>query len=154
MVDSPSHVQRTEMEYDSFLKGALDKEVKKFHRDTKRQMKKQTLFSEMNEEDVAALADKSAGEAYDLVGSEFRVLQYSVAVRDALLYNALTQIDERARNIILMAHWLEMSDLEIADETGVPRRTVNDVKHKAYAKLRKILEGNGHDANTFFPKKA
>jgi RNA polymerase sigma factor (sigma-70 family) len=154
MVDSSSYEQRTEMEYDCFIKNSLDKEVKMFLRGERRRrrLKKQALFSEMGEEDIAALEDSGAREAYDLVGSEFQVLQYPVAVRDSLLYDALTQIDERARNIILMAYWLEMSDLEISDETGMPRRTVNDVKRKAYAKLRKILEGNGHDANTFFPK--
>jgi RNA polymerase sigma factor (sigma-70 family) len=140
------------MEYDAFLKKALDKEVKKFLRDTKRRLKKQALFSEMDEEDVAALEDNRALEAYDRVDSEFKVLRYSVWVRDALLCDVLTEIDERARDVILMAYWLEMSDLEISDETGIPRRTVNDIKRKAYAKLKKILEDRGYDANSFFPK--
>jgi RNA polymerase sigma factor (sigma-70 family) len=140
------------MEYDAFLKNSLDKEVKKFLRDTKRRRKRQDLFSEMAEEDVAAFEDTGALEAYDLVDSEFKVLRYSVEVKDALLCDALMQIDGRTRDIILMAYWLEMSDLEISDETDIPRSTVNAIKRRAYGKLRKILEDQGYDTNSFFPK--
>jgi RNA polymerase sigma factor (sigma-70 family) len=117
-----------------------------------RRAEKQILFSEMDEEQVAALEDKRAMDAITFADSEFQVLQYSVSVQDALLHDALLQIDERSRNVVLMAYWLEMSDLEISDETGIPRRTVNSVKRGAYAKLKKILEDNGYDTNSFFPK--
>jgi RNA polymerase sigma factor (sigma-70 family) len=152
MADNPSYEQQTEMQYDAFIKHSLDREVKKFLRGTNRLMAKQTLFSEMDGEDTAVFEDDRALAAYDFVDSEFQVLQYSVAVRDALLHDALSQIDEQARNIVLMAYWLDMSDLEISDETDIPRRTVNEIKRRTYGKLKKILEDKGYDANTFFPK--
>jgi len=118
----------------------------------KRQMGKEILFSDMEEDDLQAVEDSDANEAYDLIENEFRVLPYTVAVRDDALYEALAQLDDRDRDVLLLAYWLNMSDMDISDETGTPRRTVNNIKRRAYEKMRKILEGNGYGANTFFPK--
>jgi len=147
-----SYEQKTEMQYDRWIKKSLGNELKNFRNEMARQAKKQILFSEMDVEDMEGLEDRRASDAITFVDSEFQVLHYSVEVRDELLHDALSQIDERARNIILMAYWLEMSDLEISDETGIPRRTVNNIKRGAYTKLKQILEANGYDANSFFPK--
>jgi RNA polymerase sigma factor (sigma-70 family) len=152
MADTPSYEQKTEMEYDALIKTALGNEKKNFFRDMERQMKKQALFSELDDNQVECFEDSGALEAFNFVDAEFQVLRYSVAVRDALLHDALSRIDEMARNVILMAFWLEMSDREIADDTGIPRRTVNKIRNKAYMKLKEILEGEGYDANSFFPK--
>ena len=152
MGEPPSYERQTEKQYDRWIKKSLCNEQAEFFRELRRQASKQTLFSEMGEDQVEALEDSVAAEAFDIVDSEFQVLQYSVAVRDELLYDALTQIDERDRHVILMAFWLEMTDLEISDETGIPRSTVNAIKHRTYKNLKKILEDNGYDANTFFPK--
>ena len=147
-----SYEQRTEMQYDTWIKRSLENEMKNYFRDIRRLAGHEALFSEMDDGDVEALEDKNARKAYDYVDSRFDVLRYTVEVRDALLYDALSQIDRRARGVILMAYWLDMSDIEISDETGIPRRTVNDIKRGAYKKLRKILEVNGYDASSFFPK--
>jgi RNA polymerase sigma factor (sigma-70 family) len=140
------------MQFDSFIKKSLGNEWKNFRKNTVRLSENETLLCEFDEEQVEAFEDISARELFDNVDSGFQVLKHSVTVRDALLHDALTKIDERARNILLMAYWLKMSDLEISDETGISRRTVNYIKNKAYGKLREILEGSGYDASTFFPK--
>jgi RNA polymerase sigma factor (sigma-70 family) len=144
--------QKTEMQYDRWLKKALGNEKADFFRAMAWQAEHQILFSELDDGKLETLVDVGAHNAYEFVNSEFQVLRYSVEVRDELLCDALSQIDERSRNIILLAYWLKMSDLEISDETGIPRRTVNSVKHGAYAKLKNILEANGYDASSFFPK--
>lgn len=152
MVDSLFREQQIEMQYDTLAKMALGNEVKKFFRDEGRRMAKQTLFSEMEDEEVAALVDQNAPDAYSFADSEFHVLRYTVEVRDTLLYDALSQVDEKDRNVILLAYWLDMTDLEISDETGIPRSTVNAIKRRTYGKLKKILEDQGYGANSFFPK--
>jgi len=147
-----SHEQKTEMQYDRWIKKSLGNELKNFHTEAAQHAEHEALFCEFDEDQVEAFEDKYAGDAYDYVDSEFQVLQYSVAVRNALLHDALSLIDGKSRGIILMAFWLEMTDLEISEETGIPRSTVNAIKHKTYKNLKKILEDNGYDANTFFPK--
>ena len=152
MVESLSTEQQTEMEYDAFIKEALDREVKKHFRDAGRLMKKRSLFCEISEEAVDAFEDVGSREAYDLIGNEFIVLEYTVTVRDDALYDALSQLDGRDRDVLLLAYWLDMSDGEISDATNIPRRTVNEIRRKAYKKTRKLLEDSGYGANTFFPK--
>jgi DNA-directed RNA polymerase sigma subunit (sigma70/sigma32) len=84
---------------------------------------------------------------------EFHVMQYSVAVKDALIYDVLSRIDEQGRDIILMAFWLEMRDQEIADKMRLKRRKVNYIRNKTYQKLKTMLEADGYDASSFFPKR-
>jgi RNA polymerase sigma factor (sigma-70 family) len=146
-----SYEQKTEMQYDTWIKKSLENEKNNHFRDADRLAKDEILFGDYDADKLEAFEDKQAVQAYDFLDSEFQVLQYSVEVRDALLYDALSQIDSRARNIILMAFWLDMSDLEISDDTGIPRSTVNAIKRRTYGKLKKILEDNGYDARSFFP---
>jgi RNA polymerase sigma factor (sigma-70 family) len=151
-LESNDSGQRTEAQYDAFVKKSLCREVKKFIRDTGRREAHETLFSEMDAADVSALEDSQALEYYGGVDSGFKVLEHTVAVHNDLIHDALSRIGERERGIILMSYWLKMSDLEIADETGIPRRTINSIKHSAHQHLRKILEDEGYGANNFFPK--
>ena len=62
-------------------------------------------------------------------------------INNALLYDALARIDATMREVVLMAYGLNMSDREIADETGLERRTVNRIGKRALKALREILEG-------------
>ena len=117
-------------------------------------MSKQTLFSELDVEQAEALEDSRASAALECINAEFLILQYSVEVQDTLLYAALSRINERARNIILMFHWLGMTDQEIAGETGLRRRTVNDIRNKTYAILKEILEADGYGTSSFLPSNA
>lgn len=130
MANTPSYEQITERQYDTFIKKALINEQRNFFRALKRRMKREVLFCELGEERVNAFIDPSATEAFSDVEAEFNVLQYSVSVRNDLLNETLSLLDEQARNVILMFHWLDMTDQEISDETGFPRRTVNYVRNK------------------------
>jgi RNA polymerase sigma factor (sigma-70 family) len=152
MADYLPYEEKTEMQYDRWIRKSLGNERKNFSNEMARQAERQILFSEMDDGELEAIEDSGAQQAFELMDSGFQVLQYTVEVRDELLHDALSQIDERARSIILMAYWLDMSDLEISDATGISRRTVNSIKHSAYSKLKKILEAQGYDANRFFPK--
>ena len=152
MADMPSGEQKTEIQFDMLIKKSLSTERKNFFRDLGRQRKREFLFSELSEGQIFAFEDSSALDAFSEVEMVFQVMQYSIAVQNSLLYEALLQIEERARNIILLAFWNEMTDQEIADETGINRRTVNSIRNKTYAKLRKILGDNGYDENKFFRK--
>ena len=152
MGDPLFNEQIIEMRFDRWIKKSFKNELKNYRKETARLAANEALFSEFDEEQVEAFEDKQAREPFDYLGYEFKVLQYSVEVQDTLLHDALLQIGERERSIILMAYWLDMSDLEISDETDIPRRTVNDIKRRTFGKLRKILEGKGYDANSFFQK--
>lgn len=152
MANVPSYEEKTGMQYDTFIKKALNTERKWFFKELRQQMERQSLFCELDESQTEYFEDSGALETFADIEAEFEVLKYTVAVRDVLLYYALSQIDERARNIILMAFWLEMSDQEIADQAGMKRSTVNYIRNKTYKKLKEILEADGHESSSYFLK--
>ena len=144
MMDTPSYEQEVEEKYDSFIKKSLGRERISFSRQFFRQMERQSLFSELTEGQTEAFEDKQASEMLGCVETEFQVLQYPIMVRNSRLCDALSQLDERSLDITLMFYWLGMTDQEIAGETGLKRRKVNDIRNKSYPRLKKLLEANGY----------
>ena len=153
MADTPSYEQKTEIQFDSLIKVALKNEVISFQRKMRDEYEKQSLFCELDEGQVENIADNKALEAFNHVGTEFQVMQYTVDVCDALLYEALSQVDEVARNMVLMRHWLEMKDQEIANATGIERRKVKKIRKNTYTLIEKILEAKGYGKSSFVTKK-
>ena len=144
MAVTSSYEQIQEIQYDAVIHKALGNENKNYLRDSKRRTNRQALFSELDDSFVAGFTDTHAQDSFDGIGFELRVLNFPVTVRNAYLHNALTQLDDVKRNIILMAFWLDMNDREIADEIGKARSTVNEIRNDTYAKLRQILEADGY----------
>lgn len=75
----------------------------------------------------------------------FKVLEYDIAVRDELLAEALQQLPDKKRDIVLLSYFLDYSDVEIAELLNVVRRTVNDQRHKALKDLKKEMEEKQHE---------
>lgn len=75
----------------------------------------------------------------------FKVLEYDIAVRDELLAEALQQLPDKKRDIVLLSYFLDYSDAEIAELMNVVRRTVNDQRHKALKDLKKEMEEKQHE---------
>lgn len=77
--------------------------------------------------------------------SRFKVLEYDIAVKDELLAEALQELPERKRDIILLSYFLDYNDVEIAELLNLVRRTVNDQRNKALKDLKNRMEGNKHE---------
>ena len=152
MADATAYENVTEMQFDSYIKVALDNEFNQFFRKMGEEIENQLLFNELDDGQMESFMDPHAQKAFDDMGTEFKFMQYTVEVCDEQLYDALSRLDERSRTVILMRHWLEMSDQEISDETGIKRRTVNDIRASATKDLKEILGRDGYDANGFFSK--
>lgn len=56
------------------------------------------------------------------------------------LYGAICRLNEKQRNVIVLCYFRYMTEQEAADILGVAQKTVNNRKHSALAKLRKILQ--------------
>ncbi|BDF03554.1 hypothetical protein CE91St63_06160 [[Clostridium] hylemonae] len=55
--------------------------------------------------------------------------EYDITVKDELLTEALQELPERKRDIILLSYFLEYGDIEKAQLLNSARRTVNDLSH-------------------------
>ena len=84
-------------------------------------------------------------DEYSADYQNFKVLEYDIAVRDELLAEALQELPERKRDIVLLSYFLDYTDVEIADLLKIVRRTVNDQRNKALKELRERMEGKKHE---------
>ena len=62
-----------------------------------------------------------------------------------MLAEALQELPERKRDIVLLSYFLDYTDVEIADLLKIVRRTVNDQRNKALKELRERMEGKKHE---------
>ena len=54
---------------------------------------------------------------------------------------ALKELTERKRNVILLSYFMEMSDADIAREMNLVRSTIHEHRTRSLEILRKIMEG-------------
>lgn len=62
--------------------------------------------------------------------------------KEALLWNCLTQLDERLRVVIVLRYFHELSTVEIAEVLSLNEGTVHSRLHNGRERLRKALEGS------------
>lgn len=56
----------------------------------------------------------------------FSVLDYDIKVRNELLAEALNDLTDRRRSVVLLSYFLDMSDTDIARRMNLVRSTVNE----------------------------
>ncbi|QGM92015.1 sigma-70 family RNA polymerase sigma factor [Enterococcus faecalis] len=115
------------------LRNAWTDIVRKQARDAKRE----TLFSDMREEELNWLTSP-----YSVVRGEmlFEVLGSEVLVLDTRLGCAIGRLSEREQAIILLYYFAEWTDKRISAELGCPRSTVQFRRTRALSALRECLE--------------
>ncbi len=84
----------------------------------------------------------------ELTGQEMIPDRDAVSVEDAAIANilrgelrrCLALLDEPDRQLIHALYFEGLSEREYAKRVGVPQRTINDRRHRALRKLKKLLE--------------
>ena len=71
----------------------------------------------------------------------FEVHGYDIEVKNTLIAEALKELTERKRNVILLSYFMEMSDADIAREMNLVRSTIHEHRTRSLEILRKIMEG-------------
>lgn len=119
------------------LRNARTDIVRKQARDAKRE----TLFSDMREEELDRLASP---DGFVREGVLFEVLDSEVMVLDARLGGAISRLPGDEQAITLLYYFAEWTDRRIALELGYPRSTVQFKRSRALEALRSHL-GEGVD---------
>jgi len=103
----------------------------------KRRQENEVLFSEMTMTEMEKLIvmDKHMEDI-----ERFQVLDYDIEIRDELLGEALKNLPDKKREVILMSYFLNFPDGEIAREMNLVRSTVNYHKSSSIEILRKMME--------------
>ena len=132
----------TQKIFDCYCKKILKNEAINIQKHNQYMNEKQISLSELTPEQLAEIC---TCDEYSTDYSKFKVLEYDIAVRDELLAEALQELPEKKRDIILLSYFLDYTDLEIAELLHLVRRTVNDQRNKALKDLRKRMEEKEHE---------
>lgn len=79
-------------------------------------------------------------DEYDVEYDHFQVLGYDIAVKDTLIAEALKELSDRKRNVILLSYFMEMSDSDIAKEMQLVRENIYLHRKGSIKILKKIIE--------------
>ena len=132
----------TQRVFDCYCKRILKNEAINIQKHNQYMNSRQVSFSELTPEQLAQIC---TCDEYSIDYSRFKVLEYDIAVKDELLAEALQELPERKRDIILLSYFLDYNDVEIAELLNLVRRTVNDQRNKALKDLKNRMEGNQHE---------
>ena len=132
----------TQRVFDCYCKRILKNEAINIQKHNQYMNSRQVSFSELTPEQLAQIC---TCDEYSSDYSRFKVLEYDIAVKDELLAEALQELPERKRDIILLSYCLDYNDVEIAELLNLVRRTVNDQRNKALKDLKNRMEGNQHE---------
>lgn len=132
----------TQRVFDCYCKRILKNEAINIQKHNQYMNSRQVSFSELTPEQLAQIC---TCDEYSSDYSRFKVLEYDIAVKDELLAEALQELPERKRDIILLSYFLDYNDVEIAELLNLVRRTVNDQRSKALKDLKNRMEGNQHE---------
>ena len=134
----PSDFQKTvQCRFESCLKKVVRHVVKDYQQGLKRRKDKEIPFCELPEIVVEKLIVwddyESEYTTFDVCGTEIRVL-------DEELAEALKQLQEQSRNIVLMFFFLDMSDSEIGEKLNINRSTSYRHRRNSLEEIRKQLK--------------
>lgn len=142
MKRTTSHEEGKQRSFDCYCKRVLKHEAIDIQRHNQYLNTVHVSLSELTPEQENELC---TFDEYSTDYQNFKVLEYDIAVRDELLAEALQELPERKRDIVLLSYFLDYTDVEIADLLKIVRRTVNDQRNKALKELRERMEGKKHE---------
>ena len=109
------------LQFDCLARKVIGRTVKNYDIELGRRARRETPFCELSEMELnhMGIMDEYSVEftSFDVFGSEVRIY-------DERLCEAIKELSERRRNILLMSYFLEMTDAEIAEVVGMERFSV------------------------------
>lgn len=136
----PSSFQTTiENQFDYICKRAMDDERKDYLKYLSRLSKRETLFSDIGDYLVSQF---STIDSYPSDFHVFTVNGSTVGVENSLLSEALRNLTDKKREIILLYYFIGMNDSEIAELLKLNRSTVYRHRTSGLAFIKEFMEEN------------
>lgn len=142
MEQSSSQRETIRHQFDSFCKKVLREEYRDYVREVRRRLQHEISFSELSPQEMDQLF---VIDEYFIGSTHFSVLGFDIAIKDDLISAALSSLPEQKRDIILLAYFLDMTDLEISETLNMVRRTVQYQRATTLKQLKLLLEGKADD---------
>lgn len=134
---SPSDKSRIEKQFDHFCKMVLKNEKKDICKHNKYLLMNEKTFSELTFDEFNQMysVDKYLGFCFKITVSGFQI-----NIEDERLFDAIRELPEKSRDIILLSYWLDMTDKEISNTLNLVRRTVCYLRANALKQIKQYLE--------------
>jgi RNA polymerase sigma factor (sigma-70 family) len=130
-------------QFEMYCKSIIRNAKKNYTRNTRRLVEHEITFSELSEREMNRL---QATDDYATDYIHFDADGYDVAIKSDLLANALSKLSARTRDIVLLAHCLNMKDAEIAVRLDMARSTVQYRRTSSLEKLKKKMTEEADNA--------
>lgn len=128
--------------FDSFCKTVLKNVAIDCYREIQKHRERELFFSELTKEEWQQLYME---DEYRLDSHMFQVLGQEVEVKNFMIAKALNSLPEKQRNVILMYYYLEMTEIEIAEQMDLGQSTINYHKINSLKNLAEFLEVHKDD---------
>lgn len=132
--------EQKERAFIAYCSTALRRECIDYRKQKSKRSQREISFSQITEKEESLLR---CYDTYDLDSYTFQVLDHDIIVRDNLLAEALKELTERKRQVVLLSFFEDLSDVEIARLLNVKGSTVHEHRTRSLDILKKILERNG-----------
>lgn len=109
-------------QFDRLCQMALKGEAVNYYKHMDYRRKHEVAFSELSEKELSKLFTM---DEYGTEYHHFEVHGYDIEVKNTLIAEALKELTERKRNVILLSYFMEMSDADIAREMNLVRSTIH-----------------------------
>lgn len=97
-------------QFDRLCQMALKGEAVNYYKHMDYRRKHEVTFSELSEKELSKLFTM---DEYGTENHHFEVHGYDIEVKNTLIAEALKELTERKRNVILLSYFMEMSDADI-----------------------------------------
>ena len=137
MEQSSSYETTIRHQFDRICHLALKGEAANYFNHMDYRGKNEVLFSELSEKEMSRLYTM---DDYETDYYQFKVLGYDIEVRNTLIAEALKNLSEKKRTVILLSYFMEMSDADIARQLNLVRSTIHEHRKRSLEMLKNIME--------------
>ena len=137
-----SYEPRIQKQFDSFCVRVLRNEARNIQRNYAHL---RDVEKPMTSLDASELKQIATEDKYFMDEHIFEVLGLPVVVSGDLLAEALAQLSENKRNVILLSYFLGMSDREIGRRLNVVHQTISKRRAVSLKELREYLTKEGFE---------
>lgn len=134
--------QRVQNQFGGFCTRVLKNEANRILNEYARQRDREESLDDLTLDELGQIA------AYDKYFQDeyvFEVLGRKAIVVGDLLAEALVQLPEDKRDVILLSYFLGMTDLEISQRLNAARSTISKRRSSILKELREYLEKEGFE---------
>ena len=137
-----SYEQRIQNQFGGFCVKVLKNEARYIQREYARRREQEKSLDDLTANELEQTASK---DRYFNDEHVFEVMGIPVVVTGNLLADAIAQLPEEKRNVILLSYFLGMSDREISERLNVVRQTISKRRLVTLKELRKYLIKEGFE---------